>query len=250
MKCKYCGGPLSIEEEYCPHCGALNQEARQHIEDMKRYHRAFGRTRSQVMDETGRQSRRHGRVFTVVLLVLFNAILLTGHNAMYELHYWWNSVQVNTHKDRHGGELSRLEADGDYRGLKDYYNGRDLYLVDSFREFDAVEYGAQYYAAIYENIMRLWDPGVENFYYTEGELVQRLAENIEWFYEQLEREEDGYHPEWFAGSHKAALADMEARLRAMLAAYCNMSGQDLDGMSQMSSQELMLLIGRRMGLYE
>lgn len=250
MKCKYCGGPLSIEEEYCPYCGALNQEARQHIEDMKRYHRAFGRTRSRVMDETGKQSRRHGRVLTIVLLVLFNVILLTGHGAMYDLQYWWNSVQVKTHGDRYGRELFRLEADGEYRGLRDYYNGNDLYLADDLREFNAVEYGAQYYGVIYECVMRLWDSGMENIYDTDGELIQRLAENIIGFYEELGREEDGYHPEWFAGSHKEALLDMEARIRAMLTAYCNMSEQDLDGMSEMSSQELMLLIGRRMGLYE
>lgn len=32
--------------------------------------------------------------------------------------------------------------------------------------------------------------------------------------------------------------------------YCNMTDQDPDGLPEISSQELMLLIGRRMGLYE
>lgn len=250
MKCKYCGGPLSLEDEYCPHCGALNQEARQHIEDMKRYNRAFHRTRSQVLDETGRQSRRHGQALVLVLLIVFNVLLLAGHGAMYDLEYWWSSVRAGLHAREYAGKLSELEADGNYRELKDYYSENNLYMADELREFNAVDNCARNYAAIYECIMWLSDPEVEELYYTEGELVERLAENIVWFYEELDREEDGYNPEQFTAAHKEALTDMEARIRAMLEAYCNMTKQDLDQLSQASSQELMLLIGRRLGLYD
>lgn len=250
MKCRFCGGPLSIEEEYCSHCGALNQEARQHIEDMKKYSRAFRRTRSQVMEETGRQSRRHGRALVLVLLILFNVMLLAGHGAIYDLEYWWKSVRVNLHVEEHARKLSELEARGDYQELKDYYGSNGLYLAEGLEEFDAVESGAQYYTAVYECVMWLSDPEVEDLYYTKGELVERLAENVVWFYEELGREEKGYHPERFAGAHKEALDDMEARIRAMLETYCNMTKQDLAQLSQISSQELMLLIGRRIGLYD
>lgn len=250
MKCKYCGGPLSLEDEYCPHCGALNQEARQHIEEMKKYNRAFHRTKTRVMDETGRQSRRHGRVLVLVLLIVFNVLLLAGHGAIYDLGYWWKSVQVDLHTEKYAEKLSELEAGGNYRELKDYYREHNLYMSDGLREFNAVDYGAQHYTAIYESIMWLSDFSVEEVYYTEGELVERLAENVFWFYEELAREEDGYHPEQFAGSHKEALADMEARVRALLETYCAMTKEDLERLPQMTSQEMMLLIGRRIGLYE
>lgn len=250
MKCKYCGGPLSIEDEYCPHCGALNQEARQHIEDMRRYNRAFHRTRSRVMDETGRQSRRHGQILVLVLLVVFNVTLLAGHRAIYDLEYWWSSVQASLHAKEYAEKLFELEAGGNYRELKDYYDNNNLYMADELREFYAVDNGARHYAAVYECIMWLSDPFVEEIYYTEGELVERLAENVVWFYEELSREENGYHPEQFAGSHKEALIDMEAGIRAMLETYCGMTKQDLERLSQISSQELMLLIGRRIGFYD
>ena len=73
---------------------------------------------------------------------------------------------------------------------------------------------------------------------------------VELIYEELSREENGYHPEQFAGSHKEALIDMEAGIRAMLETYCGMTKQDLERLSQISSQELMLLIGRRIGFYD
>ena len=37
MKCKYCGYNISLEEEYCPHCGNKNEEAAKHIADMEQY---------------------------------------------------------------------------------------------------------------------------------------------------------------------------------------------------------------------
>lgn len=35
MKCKYCGGNLTLEQAYCPHCGRPNEEAEQHVKDME-----------------------------------------------------------------------------------------------------------------------------------------------------------------------------------------------------------------------
>ena len=37
MKCKYCGGNLTLEQAYCPHCGRPNEEAAQHVKDMEHY---------------------------------------------------------------------------------------------------------------------------------------------------------------------------------------------------------------------
>ena len=48
MKCKYCGGNLTLEQAYCPHCGRPNEEAAQHVKDMEHYKSNFEDTKSDV----------------------------------------------------------------------------------------------------------------------------------------------------------------------------------------------------------
>ena len=50
MKCKYCGGNLTLEQAYCPHCGRPNEEAAQHVKDMEHYKSNFEDTKSVTYD--------------------------------------------------------------------------------------------------------------------------------------------------------------------------------------------------------
>ena len=52
MKCKYCGGNLTLEQAYCPHCGRPNEEAAQHVKDMEHY-QDFVQNRLGVIDAIG-----------------------------------------------------------------------------------------------------------------------------------------------------------------------------------------------------
>ena len=52
MKCKYCGGNLTLEQAYCPHCGRPNEEAAQHVKDMEHYKSNFEDTKSDVYEVT------------------------------------------------------------------------------------------------------------------------------------------------------------------------------------------------------
>lgn len=49
MKCKYCGGNLTLEQAYCPHCGRPNEEAAQHVKDMEHYKSNFEDTKAMSM---------------------------------------------------------------------------------------------------------------------------------------------------------------------------------------------------------
>ena len=41
MKCPYCGSPLDLDDNFCSHCGKLNEQVRQHVNDMNRYQSEF-----------------------------------------------------------------------------------------------------------------------------------------------------------------------------------------------------------------
>lgn len=55
MKCKYCGGEISLEDVKCPYCGRENEEAVQHIKDMQYYQGEFEKAKTRFTMNRGRQ---------------------------------------------------------------------------------------------------------------------------------------------------------------------------------------------------
>ena len=84
MKCKHCGGNLSLEDAFCPHCGQPNEDARQHVADMERYQDNFEDTREDVYTVTRKFSGMTARAVIIAgLTVLFLVIFLMSEN-------WWS----------------------------------------------------------------------------------------------------------------------------------------------------------------
>mgnify|MGYP007081514319 FL=1 len=70
MKCEYCGGSLSLEDEYCPHCGQPNKHAKQHIKDMRRFQGEFEDTRNYVYEKTKTYTEMTVRVIIIAVLII------------------------------------------------------------------------------------------------------------------------------------------------------------------------------------
>ena len=82
MKCEYCNGNLSLEDEYCPHCGKPNKHARKHIDDMRRFQGEFEDTRKYVRDKTIGYTEITVRVVILsILIVLILVFFAVGANA-------------------------------------------------------------------------------------------------------------------------------------------------------------------------
>ena len=77
MKCPYCGGNLSLEDETCPHCGRLNEQALQHVKGMKHYKGEFEHTKKHVYIATNRYTKV---VVRVVIIALLFFVIIVLHN--------------------------------------------------------------------------------------------------------------------------------------------------------------------------
>ena len=41
MKCKYCGGDVTLDDHFCPHCGRPVDQSQRHHQEMKQYETEF-----------------------------------------------------------------------------------------------------------------------------------------------------------------------------------------------------------------
>ena len=47
MKCKYCGGDVTLNDHFCPNCGRPVDQAQRHQKEMREYETEFEETKQQ-----------------------------------------------------------------------------------------------------------------------------------------------------------------------------------------------------------
>ena len=45
MKCKYCGGDVSLDDHFCQHCGRPVDQAQRHQKEMEQFETEFEETK-------------------------------------------------------------------------------------------------------------------------------------------------------------------------------------------------------------
>ena len=88
MKCTHCGGNIGLEDKICPYCGAPNEHALGHQEDMRRYEDAFEKTRQHVEERTSRFSGFAVPVTLGLILIAMGVVIFVidaGAGALVQL---------------------------------------------------------------------------------------------------------------------------------------------------------------------
>ena len=256
MKCKHCGANISLEDEKCPFCGQPNEIAAGHARDMKRYQQEFTRTKDRVLGRMHQWGATTQQAMILGILIFLNLAVLLAKVASDDVGYWLQKMEVKIHEDAYYQQMADYEAEGEY-GLLVNLSSRKGYMGDRMREFAGVEEAAYAYRSVKNMVSLLTDTHIKELYWTEEELVENLAEALEQFQqvwekvEEVEEDPDShYAPERYQGSHKAAITDMKAQIHMLLQAYCQLTPEDIEGLSQMSEQKKMIFIGTRLGIYE
>ncbi|MDO4477423.1 MAG: zinc ribbon domain-containing protein [Lachnospiraceae bacterium] len=249
MKCEQCQAPVTLEDEFCPYCGALNKPARRHIEDMKHFSADYEQTKRKVLGRVAGQSHRYALLITLVVLVVLNIGVFAMQLMSDEIRWWREEQAVKKQAVQLEHQMAQLEEVGDYDLLNRLYMDKNLYSVsDRLRAFDAVSDGSYDFTRIRDSFYYLKNPGTG--YQDEGDLLETISERTVDFYELLDYEYSDYLAERFEGSHGAALEDLKVKIEAMLKTYGQLTDEDVAGLPDMSSQEILILLGRRMGIYE
>ena len=86
MKCKYCGGNLTLEQAYCPHCGRPNEEAAQHVKDMEHYKSNFEDTKSDVYEVTEKNTEIMSHMIIITVLVILCVVVFVVSARSWSIH--------------------------------------------------------------------------------------------------------------------------------------------------------------------
>lgn len=237
MKCKNCGGNLTLEDVVCPYCEAVNEHAIEHIRQMNRYKTDYEGTKKEVIATTQNYAGITVRIIILaVLIVLMIVCGILGGSAF--------SI------DRDITEATRSD-DKCKKQIEEYLESRDYYALAIFLEeksistnsegyesFRCAIYASSQYAYFYDYVMKVVKP-------REGADVQGyyewISEEVKSFYRVLD-DTDFYC--YVEPDHELYeyILEMEEQMHALLITYCNLTQEQVENLRNMSKAEITLLI--------
>ena len=241
MKCKYCGGDVTLQDHFCPHCGRPVDQALRHQKEMREYETEFEETKREAINKisvsSGGGTAVGIRLAIIVALTIALIWMLINLNS-YDINQRKEKRLANANYDAYVEQIEQYIADRDFVALSRFENKHNLDWNDKYKEYRDIFYAASSYEYIYRGILEtaflLKD--ARSLYYAEN-----LSENVNRFYEQILSDRSAYSdadPE----KTEAAYNEMEQDMLALLQNYLHISKEDADSMRELSKSRRKVLI--------
>lgn len=240
MKCKYCGGDVTLDDHFCPHCGRPVDQSLRHQREMKQYETEFEETKQEALEKIS-EGRTDGtavgiRLAAIVLLIIGIFAAIIGLDP-YSVQERRAARDVKKHFAEYTQEIDTKLENRDYLALDAFIEVHNLSGVDQFREYSMIFTAVDQYVRIYHGLQDLVysDEDVERLYY-----VQSLSRNYNDFYETAK----GKYYSRIEDTEKtdAAIADMEADLAVMVQRYLGLTKEETDSFKDLSDSRRTVIL--------
>jgi len=224
MKCPYCGAALDLDDNFCSHCGKLNEQVKQHVDDMNRFKAEFSEVKEEVYQTTRRYTAVTVRVVVIAILVILNVLIAVIGARYYSFERMINEADCERHFEEYSAILDGYLEEGDYQAFYNFMMAKDVPTYDSaYEQYSQLENLTSQYVYIYEYIMQVYLQ--EDNEYRES-LCKYTADNLEYFYENLDMERYSYYENYDREENVKAIADLKEKVEMLLITYGGISPED------------------------
>ncbi len=240
MKCPYCGSSLDLNEEFCSHCGKLNEQARRHANDMKHYQKEFAKTKEDVYRTTRKYTAVTVRIAIISVLVLLNvAAAYIGSN-----YYSFESMLGKADCERHVQEymeiLDTYLEEEDYYAFYYFIQEKQVPLYDSsYEQYCQIEKLVAQYTYLHEYLLQAYME--EDASYCE-DLCKYATDELGYFYENLDTERFSYYENVDRAENLDAIEDLKAKIELLLITYGGISPEDAAQFASYTSAKRAILL--------
>ncbi len=239
MKCNFCGQPLSLEEEFCTHCGQVNPHARQHIRDMKHYKGEFENTKQEVYAATGRYKAVTARVVIIAVLVVLITIMWYLYDNVYSMYLRYLRSDADRNAKEYMAVMDEYIEQEDFQRFYLFCREHEINCYETeYEMYDPVIQSADYYVWFCESVMDFVTSPIE-----EGESPDwhYVAYTLTEFYNVSDLSWYDYLENFDRPENLQALETMENNMLLMLQTYLGFTEEETAAMSELSEAKRTVL---------
>ena len=246
MKCEFCGGTLSLEEEYCPHCGQANKHAKQHIKDMRHYQGKFENTEKYVRNKATTYSEVSVRAIIIAVLTVLTIVMLVMAASAWDIQRGYKRSLADKKYNQYSAELNRLIEEKDYLALSSFADAKMLDRYDGAYEVYRNDFEAcDSYVQIYESVQRfisLNETGKSMDY-----ICEMFGSSMDLFYRKYEDRENRYTEQIYQPDTYLKMMDsMMEEINLMLKTYCGFTEDELEQLPNVSNVRKQVLFEEKL----
>ena len=237
MKCKNCGGNLTLEDVVCHHCEAVNEHAIEHIRQMKRYQKDYEGTKQEVIATTKTYAGITVRV--IILAVLIVLMIVCGILSGEAFSIKRDITEATRNDEKCKKQIEEYLESRDYYALGIFLETKNIGTnSEGYEDYRGVIITSTQYMYFYDYVMKVVKP-------REGSDIQSyyewIAEQINKFYRVLD-DTDYYCYVASDDMQYDYILEMEEQMHALLITYCGLSQEQVENLRNMSKAEMTLLI--------
>ncbi len=238
MKCENCGGRISLEDEFCPSCGAVNRNAQKHIKDMRRYQSTFANVQQDVQEATKRYSEVTVRIIMIaVLLILAILFSLVAMNPT-RFERMGKEIKLKVTYSHWAKEFDDAIEEQNPLQVAYIRNGIGLY-----RNYDSETMQKQYlaemsdrYIDVQDYLLMMQDPFSE--YDTATDRLDMLQSSLRGFYGYAHDLKEKRMQKTMTESEIEYVTVLESNVADLLHTYLGVPYEDMEELSQMSRAKM------------
>lgn len=242
MKCKYCGGDVTLDDHFCPHCGRPVDQAQRHRMEMEQYETEFEETRQEALDKISAASvggfAVGVRLAVICALIAAIAFMIVNFDP-YTVNERREKNAAKKNYDAYIAQMEEYLENRDYVTLSSFCRKHQLDYNKDYSGYQAVITAAMYYNYIYRGLQELAfvkGDKVNNNYY-----LQELSKNVNNFYEESGQE---YSLRYAKDPERVreVIAEMEQDFGVLMQRYLGLSGEETDSLKDLSKSKRTVLI--------
>ena len=255
MKCKYCGGNLTLEQAYCPHCGRPNEEAEQHVKDMEHYKSNFEDTKSDVYEVAEKNTEIMSHTIIITVLVVLCVIVFAVAANSWSIHRRWMQWDSGIRQNSYMKQMEQYLEDEDYISFSafcDMHYIRSYGKNKNYEDYYLLADACGDYRYIYESLMKVVTDNTHS-----SDRISGLYEDIAEYYERLEKILHPGDNEYMEQQYQKlpeekqkAILQMETNVKILLQTYFGMTPEETENFGKMSNAQKVVLLeekGEMMG---
>ena len=245
MNCKHCGGTLSLEAEYCPHCGQINVHGQQHARDMKYYRNDYEESKKEIYVSTKIYSQLTVRFIIIAILVVLIGTAWGVIASSYNAKLLFSQTMIGFQEKDFKGQLDKYLEEEDYFAFNDMVHKHGLaeytFTVYPFPQeyieyYDYIRMCCRYCDIITNGLIVLEyeKPQYSEFYLDNmAESIQRLYEYEQFHMDDLYQTDS----EEFI-QYNQTVQDMKEKVSLFLQEYFYLTEEDATAIEDGASYEM------------
>ena len=243
MKCQYCGGDISLQDQICPHCGRVQEKAVRYEEEMQRFEEAFEDTRQEVLSRSVSNTRGIAIRLIVIVALIIASIWCAAHADSWSVRNARRTREANSSREAFTQRIEEYLDAGDYMGLSSFSEYYDLMSNDHYRKYYAVLWAVSDYSRIYKSVAAVVyadpDKAAKDGLSYE---INRIAQSLKNYYENAGPGKYSWDERIDQEKAAEVIGRLDGDISALMAAHLGISQEEADSLRSLSDGTRTLII--------